>query len=134
MVSSAPVETGVRMRAGGFTLVEMLVALWLFTAGVLFLASGSALAVRMIGRSRAVAGVARVAAERIETIRHLAISGQPGCAALASGSLAYSNGITENWQVTGSGPSRTITVVVGSLRPQGPLLDTVVTVVRCRLP
>ena len=122
------------MRTGGFTIVEMLVALWLFTAGVLFLASGSALAVRMIGRSRAVAGVARVASERIETIRHLAISGPPGCAALASGSLAYPNGISEDWQVAGSGPRRTITVIVGSHRPQGPSRDTLVTVVRCRLP
>lgn len=74
----------------GFTLVELLVAVVLFSIGLLALVGGSAVMMNTLGDSQSKTIAAAVAESRFEKIRATA------CASRTSGS-AVSRGVTETW-------------------------------------
>ena len=86
---------------GGFTIVEVLIAVVLLTVGVMALASGSASVSRMVGRGRTDSMVAQVVSSRADRLRGVAASTTPPCNALANGN-ATTNGIGEQWTVLGA--------------------------------
>lgn len=87
-----------RRRRGderGFTLIELMLSLMLFTVGVLSLGATSSIVVRMMGGAREQTLAATMAQSRFEQLRSL------GCTSsqLAGGS-ASTRGIAEKWTVT----------------------------------
>jgi len=93
-----------RLQArGGFTIVELVVAIIIITVGVLALATGSAGVAKQMRSGNQSALAAVVAQSRLETIRSL------GCSNLSSGT-ATTRGMTEKWSVSFiSGRARAVT-------------------------
>ena len=87
--------SGRRRDERGFTLVELMLSLMLFTVGILSLSATSAVVVRMMGGARQQTIAATMAHSRLERLRGLACSSP----ALTGGS-ATARGITETWTVT----------------------------------
>ena len=114
----------------GFTLVEVLIAVVILSVGVLGMVGSAGLVSRMIGQGKRNTQAAIVAMQRMETIREQALSTNPRCTALANGT-ATTNGVSENWRVTGSGRSRRIRLIVTYPTNRGVATDTVNTVVGC---
>ncbi len=79
-------------RRGGFTLVELIVAIMILVVGVLGLASTAAVVSRMIGSGGYQTVAANVAQTRFEKLR------SARCGALASGT-ATTRKVTEAWRV-----------------------------------
>ncbi|NUO63289.1 MAG: prepilin-type N-terminal cleavage/methylation domain-containing protein [Gemmatimonadaceae bacterium] len=78
---------------GGFTIVELMVAMMVFGIGVLGLAATTATVTRLMGSASRQTLAAAIAQSRIEKLRGTA------CASLASGSDTV-RGITSTWTVT----------------------------------
>jgi len=88
---------------GGFTIIELVVAIIIMTVGVLALATGSAGVAKQMRAGNQVALASVVAQARLETIRSL------GCISLANGT-ASTRGMTEKWAITWlSSRSRVVT-------------------------
>ena len=87
--------SGRRRDERGFTLVELMLSLMLFTVGILSLSATSAVVVRMMGGARQQTIAATMAQSRFERLRGLACSSP----ALTGGS-ATARGIAETWTVT----------------------------------
>jgi prepilin-type N-terminal cleavage/methylation domain-containing protein len=88
---------------GGFTIIELVVAMIIMTVGVLALATSSAGVAKQMraGNQSALASV--IAQSRLETIRSL------GCSSLSDGT-ATTRGMTEKWNISFlSGRSRVVT-------------------------
>jgi prepilin-type N-terminal cleavage/methylation domain-containing protein len=77
---------------GGFTIIELVVAIIIMTVGVLAIATSSAGVAKQMraGNQSALASV--IAQSRLETIRSL------GCSSLSDGSAA-TRGMTEKWNI-----------------------------------
>ena len=101
-------------RRQGFTLVETIFAIFVFSVGALGLAATSAVVIRSIAESAARERGARVASSRLETLRSL------GCGQ-AQGGSEVTQGIESAWTVTISGQLvsavATVTYVLGG-RPR----------------
>ena len=68
-----------KSRNGGFTIVEIIIAIVVLTVGLLGLVTTAALVTRMIGRGRVSEGAAIFAAQRMEQLRASACTvRQPG--------------------------------------------------------
>jgi prepilin-type N-terminal cleavage/methylation domain-containing protein len=93
-----------RLQArGGFTIIELVVAIIIITVGVLALATGSAGVAKQMRSGNQAALAAVVAQSRLETIRSL------GCSNLSNGT-ATTRGMTEKWTVAFiSGRARAVT-------------------------
>lgn len=78
---------------GGFTIIELVVAMIIMTVGVLALATGSAGVAKQMRAGNQAALAAVIGNARLETIR-----GQ-GCTYLSNGS-ATTRGMTERWSIT----------------------------------
>ena len=85
-------RAGLRSR-GGFTIVELVVAIIIITVGVLALATGSAGVAKQMRAGNQSSLAAVIAQSRMETIRSL------GCSSLSNGS-ATTRGMTEGWSIT----------------------------------
>ena len=112
-------------RARGFTLIELVLAVFVFAIGALGLAATTA----MITRSLALAGIrehaARVATGRIETLRGLS------CTSVHGGSESL-QGIVSSWSVTPAGPRAGVVETV-TYRVSGvPRTDSYSAVLRCQ--
>lgn len=92
-------------RRTGFTLIEMVFAVFIFAVGALGLAATSAVVLRTLGESSARERASRIASSRIETIRSLA------CSAAQSGSEVR-GGMTSVWTVSRSGSGLSASVRV----------------------
>lgn len=79
--------------SGGFTLIELMVAILILVVGVLGLAGTAGMVSRMVGGAADQTIAANVAASRFETLRSVP------CYQLESGT-ATTRGINENWTVT----------------------------------
>lgn len=85
---------GVALRArGGFTIIELVVAIIIMTVGVLALATGSAGVAKQMRSGNQAALAAVIGQGRLETIRSL------GCSSLSNGT-ATTRGMTEKWTIT----------------------------------
>ncbi len=88
-------SSGHRRDVRGFTLVELMLSLMLFTVGILSLTATSAVVVRMMGGARQQTIAATMAQSRFERLRGLACS-----APALTGGSATARGIAETWTVT----------------------------------
>lgn len=122
-----------RTDRGGFTLVEVLVAVVMLGVGVMAMASSAAMSTRMIGRGKMETRAAQAAGRRLETLRLAAYSTTPRCTAgsFANGGPVTTDGVTENWLVAGAGSSRTITITVTHGTVRGAHTDTLRSIVEC---
>ncbi len=82
-----------RARRGGFTLVELMVAVLMLTVAMLGLLSTSAAITRMMGKSGRRALAASVAESRFEKLRSV------DCTLITSGSATARAGIEERWVI-----------------------------------
>ena len=88
---------------GGFTIIELVVAIIIMTVGVLALATGSAGVARQMRAGNQVALASIVGQARLETVRSL------GCSSLSNGT-ATTRGMSEKWAITWlSSRSRVVT-------------------------
>ena len=86
---------------GGFTLVELIVALLLLSIGLLGLAGSATVVTRLMGAGSQLTIAAAVAESRIE-----ALAAEP-CVSTTGGPVT-TRGITESWTVSGTGQTRTV--------------------------
>jgi len=98
-------------RRDGFTLIEVLIAIVILSVGILALMQTAATSTIMLRDGRLRTRISTMAASRIDSLRLVAASTDPTCAAVSSGSASSLYG-TETWTVAGAGPSRTVTETV----------------------
>lgn len=117
---------------GGFTLIEVLVAVVVLGIGITAMMSSSAMVTRMVGRGQMETRAAQLASKRLETLRRVANSTSPRCTsgALANGGPLTSQGVTESWRVTAGSPS-TVTVTVSYRTVRGTHTDVLATRIWC---
>lgn len=109
----------------GYTLVEVIIALLVFTAGALALAAGSAVVVREMHASSVRAEAGRLAASRLEIV-------QSTCEAAQSGSETQ-GAITSEWTVAVlDSNSLRLTGSASWLTQRGRRTDTYSATVTCR--
>lgn len=118
----------------GFTLAEVLVAVLILSVGLLAIAASSGSVYRMLGYGRLSTEVAHVASSRLEILRREANKTSPRCqsAGLVSGIDTADNNLVERWTVSGTGPSRSIVVVITTPTGHGPASDTILSTMDCR--
>jgi Tfp pilus assembly protein PilV len=123
----------VRTRKTGFTVAEVVVAVVVFTVGVLALVGASAAMGRMIGRGRQATVAAAVLAGRIEELHRIARSTWPPCTAPDwQGGSATEAGITYDWDVLDAvGVARRVRLVARHQTLTGTATDTAMTAVLC---
>lgn len=114
----------------GFSTVEVLVALIVFDLGLLGAVSTTALTARLLTEARNRARGTVAITERIELVRSTA-QAPGGCVTLTGGTQSLGVGLSEQWTVTGSGPTRLLDIIITSTTAQGIHADTVRTVVSC---
>ncbi len=93
------------VRARGFTLIELVLAVTTLAVGVLAVAATALPVTRLIRRGDAQAAAAAAAAGRIETLR------AQGCGAAGSGEVVVAGRYHLRWTVASSGPLRAVRVV-----------------------
>lgn len=94
-----------RAPRGGFTIIEVLIAVVVLGAGVLALASSSAVVSRIIGRGRTATISAQVAADQLERLRSYAAATNPKCTSTrfrSSPGAEQRQGVTLTWFVENS--------------------------------
>ena len=107
------------VRAYGFTLIEVLVALVVFALGVLGLAAETAALTRLLARARRAARVTAAATTRLERLRAGAcVVRQDGTETLSRGSATLA---TLEWTWSGAGDSSYRVRVVAYPGPQAGL-------------
>jgi prepilin-type N-terminal cleavage/methylation domain-containing protein len=118
---------------GGFTIVEVLVAVAVLSVGVLALVGSAALTTRMVGWGQQSTRAAQAAAARVERLHQVASSTTPPCGAAEWRSdSAGAPGLHESWTLLdGGGPVRRVMIVLRTTRPEGPIRDTVLAAVLC---
>ena len=104
-----------RISKGGFTIVEVLIAIVMLSVGVLALASSSGAITRMMSFGRMKTDATAIAQSVLDSLRYRAQATTPKCTALASGThgTAPKRGFSTSWTVATVGDSRNITVSVG---------------------
>jgi prepilin-type N-terminal cleavage/methylation domain-containing protein len=100
-----PLRRPARRTRAGFTLVELMVAMLMFTVGLLALASTSAVVVGQMGDAGRMGVAASVAQTRIERLR----SGACGTAQTGTNT---GRGVSESWTVTPMTRSARIDVTI----------------------
>ncbi len=114
-----------RIRRGGFTLVELIVAVVVLAIGVVALGSTASTVSRMLTGGAAQTLAAQVAQSRFEMLRSVP------CAQVTSGT-ADTRGVTERWHVTSLG-NRTFSVLdsVTHKTSRGHKVEVYHSVLRC---
>jgi type II secretion system protein I len=93
------------MNQRGYTIIEMLVAIMIFSIGLLAMAGTASLIMATIAGSRTRSVAAAVAESRFDRLR------SQSCAAHASGS-AVTRGVREDWSVQPLARADDVTVVI----------------------
>jgi prepilin-type N-terminal cleavage/methylation domain-containing protein len=121
---------------GGFTIVEVLIAIIMLSVGVLALASSSGTITRMMDDGRSRTDLAAVAQSVLDSLRTQAYSaGYPTCTALSSGTMASPprRGMTVAWRVSGAPATQlNLRVLVAYRSGRGMRSDSVSTSLFCR--
>jgi prepilin-type N-terminal cleavage/methylation domain-containing protein len=118
---------------GGFTLVEVLVAVMVLSVGVTALVGSAGVVTRMVGRGQMGTRAAQTASGTLEQLRMWAYSTTPRCtSANFVGSTTTTRGITQKVVIgAGAGTSRIITDSVSYGTVKGMHRDVFTTQVRC---
>jgi len=103
-----------RASRGGFTIIEVLIAVIMLSVGVLALASSSGSIARMMYFGQRKTDASALAQSVLDSMRYRAYATTPNCTALASGTVSgvTKRGFTATTAVTTSGNLRNITVTV----------------------
>jgi prepilin-type N-terminal cleavage/methylation domain-containing protein len=113
----------------GLSLVEILVALVVFAAGVLPVILGVSLAMRQARRGQAHARIAVALLSRMALLRQAALATRPPCAALAAGDSA--GRVRESWEVSRQGEAAEVVVRGLVALPGRAVADSVRFRIRC---
>ena len=113
-----------RRTRAGFTLVELMVAMLMFTVGLLALASTSAVVVSQMGDAGRMGVAASAAQTRIERLRSGA------CTTAQTGTNA-ARGVSESWTVTPMTRSARIDVTITYNTRRGLRSQTYRSMMRC---
>jgi prepilin-type N-terminal cleavage/methylation domain-containing protein len=118
---------------GGFTLVEVLMAVIILGVGVTALVGSSAMVTRMVGRGKSETVAAQTANQRIETLRALAYATPTHCthASFASGGPLTTNGIRERWIVSVAAKVASVSDTVTHRVARGTHTDILTTRIEC---
>jgi len=116
----------------GLTTIECLVALVVFTVGVLGAAAATALALRVEGGGARVAAAARLAGSVLDSLRGELLAQGNRCSAIGAGSAAGSHGIVARWTVAASDGGREVGLVLSFPFPGRVAAETVWTFLPCR--
>lgn len=99
-----------RLRARGFTLIEVLVALFVLTAVLLGMSTMVLSVIRATGQSKELSTANTLLQQQMETLRNTGYDSlSSGSDSSTVGSIAYNR----QWTITTSGNIRAITVTVG---------------------
>jgi prepilin-type N-terminal cleavage/methylation domain-containing protein len=124
-------SAGATSSRGGFTLIEVLIAVVVLGIGIVALVSSSASGTRMIGRGRGSTRAVQAATQRMEILRATAYRTSPDCTALANGVDSAANGVVTAWRIAGAGTSRSVQVVSSYRVPGRTRADTLLATFRC---
>ena len=113
-----------RRSREGFTLVEVIVAMLIFTVGLLAMASTAGVVVKQMGDSSRMTVASAVARSRIEQLR------LAPCATGMSGS-ATTRGVSEAWRLTPMTRSSRIDVTVSFMTKNGTRTQSYRSMVPC---
>jgi Tfp pilus assembly protein PilV len=115
----------------GFSTVECLIAVTVFSLGGLGAAGTAALALRLSARGSHAAQSARLAAESIELLHsQLRIGGQR-CASVGSASRVGPSGEVARWVLTGVTGGMDLSIVTSYPTPSGQHTDSIHGFLRC---
>lgn len=122
-----------RSERGGFTLIEVIIAIVVLAVGVMALLGSSAMVTRMIGAGKHSTQAVEVATRRLENLRRIAYSTTPRCTDgnFASGT-ATGPGYTEAWTVQANGVARTVADTVTYTTTRGSSVIGLETRILCR--
>ncbi|HJS48106.1 MAG TPA: prepilin-type N-terminal cleavage/methylation domain-containing protein [Gemmatimonadales bacterium] len=121
-------------REGGFTIVEVMVAVMVLAVGVLALAGSSAAVSRMLGRGKTATLAANVGLDQMERLRAYAEATDPPCGSArfaSSPGVQARQGMSLVWVVPALGQLRDVEVRVSYRTPGGLRTDTLRTRIRC---
>jgi prepilin-type N-terminal cleavage/methylation domain-containing protein len=119
-------------RRGGFTIVEVLVAVVISSIGIISLAGSAGGVTRMMYLGQRKTRSYTVAASALDSLRNRANSTSPKCsAALATGSGTNPGGFAKAWTITGSGSSRQARVIVSYPSGRRTQADTLYATLLC---
>lgn len=121
---------------GGFTVLEIIVAILVLTIGVTSLVSSSALVTRQVGRGRIVTIANEIGRQKLDSLRAIAAKNVGGSrcadAGFASGGPATTRHVTYSWTVSGAGTApHDVTVTVSYPRKGGTSTFTLTTTILC---
>lgn len=119
-----PVFNSGMKRHPGFTLVEIVIAIFIFSIGALGLAATTAAILRSLGESDGRERAGRIAVSRIEAMRALS------CASVQSGS-EIREGVRSSWVASGAGSGISAVETVSYLLADGTHADTLTAVFAC---
>jgi prepilin-type N-terminal cleavage/methylation domain-containing protein len=126
-----------RRATGGFTLVEVLVAVVVMGIGITALVGSSAMVTRMVGRGKSATRAAQVATQRLEALRVIAYRTNPKCTDgqfVNGGPVTLTTqealGITEKWLVE-NGPVARVRAIASYRTKYGVHADTLETRIEC---
>jgi Tfp pilus assembly protein PilV len=120
--------------AGGFTIIEVVIAICILSIGILGLAGTAASVTRMVGRSQQYGKAASLAAERFEILRAQVAptpaNGGTACASLPSGtSTSGTYGVA--WTSAAATNGWLVRIVVTSHTARGTKTDTFTQILSC---
>lgn len=120
-----------KQREGGFTIIEVLVAVVVLGIGIVALVGSSGVVTRMIGQGKRTSNAVNYAELRLETMRQTALSATPQCTGLAGATTTHPGAVTVVTQVAVNGDVRTLRAIVSYPSGRGFMSDTLVTIIRC---
>jgi prepilin-type N-terminal cleavage/methylation domain-containing protein len=124
-----------RSAQGGFTVIEVLVAVLVLGVGITAMVGTSALVTRQIGRGRIVTVANQLANQKLDQLRRSAARKVGGnyCADanFASGGPVTTRGVTYSWTISGTGNARTVTVTASYPVGTGTKSFSITTMVGC---
>lgn len=121
----------ISIQRSGFTLLEVMLASFLLTAGVGALLGTAVLTGRMVVRGRQAARLTQVGSAHLEGLRSAAATSPMNCAALSDGADSSTDGTAWQWRVESVGNLAKISVVVSVPVPGGRRSDSLDTALRC---
>lgn len=117
---------------GGFTLLEVLVALLVLTVGLLGLAGTLEPTAALAREGKAHGRAALILGSRLDSLRVEVRGGAPACTVPAGGTLRHPGGITERWSAAARGEMVGVSVIAEFADRRGFHADTVLSVLACR--